>query len=524
VDTTPPAKTDSPCPAWTAWEAALLAAVLLLTASLGFANLGLPSLWHDELVHVYVGKSLAEAGTAQLPSGAPYYSGALFNATLGVVIALAGDGEFAVRAPSVVCSVLNVLLLYLLVRRWAGRSVAIAAALMLALSPWSLAWARQARFYSLQQTLYLVVLGLGWAGVASGVPRARQAGAAIAAFAVFLLAMLTSYHSILFLAPLGACLGLRVLTRRQVSDLVWMGGIVLAGLAAFGIMRLLMNPTDVQATTTHSGLGLHLDTLFTWDRWYYLTWLGQNLSTGFLILLFPGTVLAVLRHGWRGCYWAMAFWAPLLALTLLLDYRWSRFLFFAYPAFVLLQAIALVALIRALARFRNGLFHAALALVLLLFTLRLGQSAIALTGDSVEVARGADTTLAIRHPQWRKPCQWVREQGDGAAILASSYLPVHYHTGRVDDWFPNSYFGWEAQDSGLPGIGDLDALARFMANHPRGFFIVEAERFERWRHHGAVRDTLAPMVAWVQSHMRLVPEASSADVTVYAWGEGVSVQ
>lgn len=502
----------------------MLLAVLALTAGLGFANLGVPSLWHDELVHVYVGKSLAEAGTAQLPSGAPYYSGALFNATLGVIIALFGDSEFAVRAPSVVCSVFNVLLLYLLVRRWAGRSVAITAALMLALSPWSVAWARQARFYSLQQTLYLVFLGLGWAGVARGVPVARQCALGLAAFGVFVLAMLTSYHSVLFLAPVGAFLGLRLLTHRQRADVLRLVAVFIAGLAAFGIMRLLMNPTDVQATTTHSGLGLHLGTLFTWNRWYYLTWLGQNLSTGFLLLLFPGTFILLLRHGWRGVYWTLAFWAPLLALTVFLDYRWSRFLFFAYPGLVLLQAVALVALFRAIARFREGLLHAAFALVLLLFALRLGQSAVALAGDSVAVARGADTTLAIRHPQWRKPCQWVAAQGGDAAILASSYLPVHYHTGRVDNWFPSTYFGWEAQDSGLPGLGSIEVLKDFMAAHPRGYYIVESERFERWRHHSAVREVLGPMVDFVQAHMRRVPEASSADVTVYAWGEPASAQ
>lgn len=504
--------------AWTAWEVALLAGILCLSATLGFANLAAPSLWHDELVHVFVARNLLEHGTAQLPSGEPYYSGAVFNTVLAGTMAVAGDGEFAVRAPSVLFGMFNILLLYLLVRAWAGRSVAITAALLLTLSPWSVAWARQARFYTLQQTCYLATLGMFWNALAQRDASKRALGYSLAALASFLLAVLTAYHSILFLVPLGSYLLLHFAARHRRADLYFLAGIAVAGVLALFLMRLLMNPTDVQATTTHSGLGLHLDSMFTWNRWYYLGWLEQNLSTGFFLLLFPGALLLVTRHGWRGAYWLLAFAGPLLALTLLLEYRWSRFIFFAYPAAVLFQAVALVAAVQAVARFRRGIAHATLALCLLLFLLRLARSAADLTADSVAVARGADTTLATHHPQWRTPCRWVGRQAGNPAILATSFLPVQYYTGRVDDWFPNNYFGWESQDSGLPGLGSIEALSQFMQTHPSGYYIAESERFERWRQHGAVRDELAPMVEWVRTHMTRIPAASSADVSVYAWG------
>ena len=57
-----------------------------------------------------------------------------------------------------------------------------------------------------------------------------------------------------------------------------------------------------------------------------------------------------------------------------------------------------------------------------------------------------------------------------------------------------------------------------MQQHPRGYFLAEWWRFER-NYRGAPWADFSEDIAWVQSNMRRVDEASTSDVTVYAWGE-----
>jgi hypothetical protein len=49
------------------WEWALVAVATGAALLLGVFHLDLPSLWHDELVHLFVGRSIAETGWPTLP-------------------------------------------------------------------------------------------------------------------------------------------------------------------------------------------------------------------------------------------------------------------------------------------------------------------------------------------------------------------------------------------------------------------------------------------------------------------------
>ena len=80
-------------------EAALVGAAIASALALGFANLGGPSFWHDELVHVYLAKGIASTGLPKLPSGHFIGNSVLYNAILAGVVAVAGLGESALRTP-----------------------------------------------------------------------------------------------------------------------------------------------------------------------------------------------------------------------------------------------------------------------------------------------------------------------------------------------------------------------------------------------------------------------------------------
>ncbi len=252
-------------------------------------------------------------------------------------------------------------------------------------------------------------------------------------------------------------------------------------------------------------------------RFYYFHWLGWNLSLGYLVLAFAGTFLLPWLERRRGLFLALAFWTPLLVLTFLVGYRRPRFMYFAFPLYTVLFSYSLVRLAAWLPRFRRSPAHAAVALLLALFLARLAVSSVTLAGDSLEIAAGADLTLARRHPQWKKPCEWLKRHAGDSTILATTYLPVRYYAGRVDNWFPNRYQRWEKQESGMEGLNNLEELRDFLQKHREGYFIAEQARFEYWQYHGDLAPTLGREVAWVTGHMTRVEEASSEDVTVYRW-------
>jgi hypothetical protein len=142
--------------------------------------------------------------------------------------------------------------------------------------------------------------------------------------------------------------------------------------------------------------------------------------------------------------------------------------------------------------------------------MRVGGSFVLLTGDSIEVASGHHITLARRHPQWRQPATYVKENLKGGAVLSTTYLAALYYVGQCDETYPTRMLTWEYIESGSQGLKDLVDLQAFVAAHPRGFFLAEWQRFGRWKQ-------LAEDKGWIDQHMRRIDEASNKDVTVYAW-------
>ncbi|MFO7976409.1 MAG: glycosyltransferase family 39 protein [Candidatus Hydrogenedentota bacterium] len=508
---------DRDTPAVARWERVLVLAAMTIALGLATTHLSAPSLWHDELVHVFVAKNITQTLEPRLPSGVFYANAYAYNYLLAPFVAFLGDGEFAVRLPAALFGVLNVLLTYLVVRKLLGRSTALVAAFMLAVFPWSVAWSREARFYTLQQTFYLVLLWFAWRMVNAERPKATIGNAALGVLA-FAGGMLTSVHSVLFLTPVMGYTAIRAVAARRFSSrwVVFCLGAFAIGVAAVGLYYASAMPVD--RTTVLDNAGLGGETVTSGDhvrstRLYYFHWLNYNLSTGFLIIGLVGSVVLLAREGHRGLFVFLGFWGPFVVLSCLIGYRRARFLFFAYPLLVAAQAYALVEGVRFLKTWRKSWMRAVAAVLILVFGVRLAWSAVKLVGDSIEVARGADITLARHHPPWRGPCEYVREHIDNeTVVITTTGLPVLYYVGRVDAWFPSRIMWWEADEIGLEGLKNTEELAAFMARHPKGYFIEHIRRLSMWERQ------LADEIAFVEKHMRVIDEVSEPYVRVHAWG------
>lgn len=499
------------------WEWALIAFAVAASLVLGFNNLSTPSLWHDELVQVFVAEQALDTGIPRQLSGRFYPSGLAYSYILAGFIGVLGNSEFSVRAPSVLAAGVNVLLLFLLLRPLLGRGPSLLACWSLALFPWSVAWSREARFYSLHQTTYLAVLLFSWNAMSAVGPRAAYRNGLYAVLA-YAGGVLTALHSALFTVAVGVNGAIQSIAERRLRSrgtAVFVCA-VLAGAITTLVYFGLLPQADFDAIFTSGGIGgdtskAHLDPQRS-ARAFYFIFLAFNLSSGYLLLAGLGFVLMVGKEGRRGIYVAMAFWIPLFALTFLIGYRRYRFMFFAYPMYVAAHAYAMCWMSQFVWRARGNALRSLLAVLFVAFGLRVGVSTFKLLASSVDAASGADVTLARRHPQWRKPCAYVRDRLRAEdAVLSVTYLPVLYYVGRCDDWFPSRMLPWEHIDSGLEGLKTVDDLKAFMADHPTGYFFAERRRFQ------GVSILYADFV-WVETHMERIPEASNADITVYAWG------
>lgn len=135
---------------------AAIGVVIVIGALLRFHNLGRESLWFDEALSW----SQAKDGLADLfqrTAEGANYNPPLHNLVLFVAIKLFGDAERSLRLPSAIFSVVNMAALYWLGAMTVGRTAGLIGALMLALSPFDIAYSQEARVYtllSLSATLY----------------------------------------------------------------------------------------------------------------------------------------------------------------------------------------------------------------------------------------------------------------------------------------------------------------------------------------------------------------------------------
>jgi mannosyltransferase len=136
---------------------ALLGLALLLGLGLRLSGLGRESLWLDEgfsrtMARLDVPELVAYARTADR-------NPPLYGLVLHVWVGVFGDGEEALRLPSVLFGVLAIAALYAVGRRLGGEEAAALAALLLAVSPLHVAYAQEARSEALTALLALLSMG-----------------------------------------------------------------------------------------------------------------------------------------------------------------------------------------------------------------------------------------------------------------------------------------------------------------------------------------------------------------------------
>src|SRR5690606_37236252 len=175
-------------------------------------------------------------------------------------------------------------------------------------------------------------------------------------------AVLTSYHSILFVGPIGAYSFLNGSVSKSFRARNWtiFAFSAITGFVTLAAFKLLLGQVDTEAVFTHAGLSNQSADPQRADFWYYFRWLHLNLSTGYFIAAMIGLVLIGFKEGKRGWYWLLAFWVPILILNLFIGYRRPRFMFFLFPLYVGAFSYALIEGIRFFRHWRKSWLHSAI--------------------------------------------------------------------------------------------------------------------------------------------------------------------
>lgn len=191
----------------------LLVLVIAVGALLRFYQLGMNSLWYDEIGQVLVGRkslwntitaSARDAGSAPLDYVITHF--ALFF----------GQNETILRFPAAVFGVLSILVLYLIGKAVFDRTTGLTAAALLAIAPNHLHYSRQMRFYSLAVFMILFsVLTFYWA-ISS-----RKLRFWVLNSVVTTLALYSHYYTIFIIAACGLWLLLTLITRQQPWNVFW---------------------------------------------------------------------------------------------------------------------------------------------------------------------------------------------------------------------------------------------------------------------------------------------------------------
>ena len=323
------------------------AAVLLIAALVRGWHLGAKPLWYDEAYSVFVAGQpwgeivrLLRLYDTHLP---------LYHVFLHVWIGLFGKSEVAVRLPSVLASVGAVVLTFLLARRLAGDRVGLLAAALLAVSPFQVTAAQEARMYP-----FLMLFGLGasyalWLALEEG--RRRQW---IAYVLLMVLALYTHYFALLLLAAQGVyVLGAH---RTKAAVRGWLLALTAVALAYLPLVPTLwtqlatarafpgfQRPFAFRALTELLGLLSYGGSLFGTGTYYRRGILPVGYEAAILLpfLLLALCGLPGLRTGRARAFVGSSGLVPIMVVTLI-SLRWNifqeRYFSFILPPFAILLA------------------------------------------------------------------------------------------------------------------------------------------------------------------------------------------
>jgi hypothetical protein len=493
--------------------------LLLATGTIlrGYA-LGVQSLWFDEAITANAAIALLETGQPTFPSGFTYWRAFPHTLVVAGSMALLGTGEAAARLPSVVFGLATIPVTYWLGRQVGGHTVGLVAATLLTVATWEIAWSRQARMYQLFQLLYTLSVVL-LVRVEQTDFDPRTVGASIV-----VVVLAASTHRIGYvLVPIGAVyLGFAAV--RDGRRPRWVAsGIVLGSVAMLLALELRGIGVEAVLTTAATVDGEH------WRL--YAEWLATELNT-FSVLGPAGATLLLYRGRYRASALLLLAVVPATwILSVHVELFATRYLYFGVPVLFVWTAVTVVHIAEMVVDRSVRAWRAALldgrqtgdrpsSATLVVAAALIGLLAL---GGGFTVWPQAEYELGPNAPQpdFERAYAYVTDHREPDDVIVAGWTaPGLYYAGGVDYWLAHDLSGIGGsyttngvdRYAGAEPIRSSDRLRAVVAEHDRGWIVVDGIARERWT---SDESTSIESVATV-NEVGTVDDGD--EIYVYAWG------
>lgn len=531
----------------------LMAGLYLRTV--GVANMGLG---FDEPIHIYAAKSLLENGDPVLPSGKVYSRALLFTYAVAGCFKLFGMNEMSARLPSIVSGILAILLAFFAGRYLFGSVAGVLAALLMAVTPYEIVFSRACRMYSMYQLFFLLTFFAFYRGFegrseldsAAGLVTYRPLASAwmrifkndlnwpwlmLAGIswliAVHLQPLALSFGGgvLLYLFGMTAATGLRIGFKGTIRTKYF----VFFTFAVIAAAILLATPYVQGKIETLVGFAPSWSRHSSSPYRYYYFLLSPTLFavTVFLCL---GSIAVSARMQKAGGYTLAVLAVPLFLHSFLVNVQQYRYIYDVFPLILIVAGYGIKVFFEneyqtfercfakrfpqwKMSKWRTVIVAVPSMAVLVVFFLPVLKTSLRIS--SIQgTAFGGEFYV-----QWRKGCAFLnRAYRPGDVIIASIPLAAEFYgckavdysldNGEIDQFGAAPEGGFrEHPFSKTPAITNLQELRRVVALNPRGWLLLDAQRFRS--------STTTPAAVREFILHNLIQHSTKADSTlhVFSW-------
>lgn len=465
-----------------------LTAVAIISVVFGvylrFFQLETPSPWMDEGYTALAVEALYSTHKEILPGGLPYNCGIYCYLSLPFV-ALFGATPFALRLLAVLASIATIFVVYHFSRHLFNRNTASIATIITSLSYWQIAWARQARWYSLLELFFITSLYFFYQAI-------HKKSQSQFLFAILFTLLTIKTHFTGILLPVIFCIFalvhketrerlLSLLKRRQK---MWHLGIFFS----LCILIVIVQGLYYLATTMqHMNLAS-----------YYASFYGPRYLL--LLLLACCAIVFTLRKSapYRNITLLMSIAASayIIPLSFFSDILHYRYLFLITPLIIILASYTVSLLIPSgsaeLPVTKKSIIKTLLLVVVvgiyLSSTATHGGPVLtperfyALESDSPDKTTNTNYYAYTPQPDWNEAYSIIQKNtSDGDVILSSHPHFTYLYSHTPGYWFPVDYLGSDTTTTsatttdpyvGALPVGDIAALQELTQSH-HGFIVFD---------------------------------------------------
>ena len=458
-------------------------------------NLSALSMWMDEGFHYLAAKGVLEHGYPLFPSGHIYWKAILYTYVLSGIAAAFGLNAFSLRILSVLAAAGCIPLIYILGKKLFSRWVGLAAAVLLALSPWVAEDGRVALYFA--PVLFCCLLGLFF--FHKGFFE-EHGPSKVAATVILMLTPLVHQLGMCLWFCFPAFLLVRGLKRSLKKDVMLSLGLVTGFYALIQLQEFFFWKVGYVYVKTDNSLRGMIDYFFSsfslaYFKEFFKSFPAMSLLVfaGFFICL--GLRLAKGRDATEtgradptNSNWSflnLCLLLPLLFLGFFRTHVQPRYLFMLYGVFILLYAASLFYLSRALVDFLlrplvRGLRAKAQALIslalfaglLLGLTENIGWGRVsAIVNRKYKDPIATDIIYRSGRPEQEDhatPGLYVRHFLKSDDIVIAIHVVFGYvYAGRADYWLWTGGPGtWDAWEETPTGWRDFYVGARWLNSLP----------------------------------------------------------